>query len=262
MAMRIDSPGLATDLALLELEGSTITDRGDHLVIRTEANPTYYWGNFILLEKAPSADQIPSWIERFEAEFPQAAHRTFGIVEVDADHSPWGRHGYDVESDVALAAERLNAPPTPSLDVEVRVLGSDDDWEQSAQLAALDAGSQGHEERLLFERRRAEAERRQSDTGSGRYFGAFVDGRLVSRLGIVVLGERARFRFVVTHPDFRRRGIAGALVHTAGTWALAQPDVEQVVIVADEDGPAIGLYRSLGFAEAGRHVGVEKAPAS
>jgi GNAT superfamily N-acetyltransferase len=259
--MRIDSPGLATDLALLELEGSTITDHGDHLVIRTASNPTYWWGNFILLERAPAAAEIPAWIERFEAEFPEAAHRTFAIVEVDADHSGWEPHGFEVESDVALAADRVIAPARPVVEAEIRVLSTDDDWDQSVRLAALDAGSEGAEERLVFEQRRAEVERGQFEAGMGRYFGAFVGGRLVSRLGIVLLGSRARYRFVVTHPDVRRRGLASVLVHAAGDWALAQPGVEQVVIVADEDGPAIGLYRSLGFTEAGRHIGVEKPPA-
>ena len=39
--MEVTSPGLVTDLALLELQGSTVTDRGDHLVVRTDANPTF-----------------------------------------------------------------------------------------------------------------------------------------------------------------------------------------------------------------------------
>ena len=76
----------------------------------------------------------------------------------------------------------------------------------------------------------------------------------------MLLGSRARYRVVVTHADFRRRGLAGAVVHAAGEWALAQPGVEQVVIVADTDGPAINLYRSLGFREAGSHITVERRP--
>ena len=258
--MRIDTPGLATDLAVLELEGSTITDHGDHLVIRTESNPTYYWGNFLLLERAAAASEIPSWMERFKAEFPSAAHRAFAILEVDADHSGWKEHGCTVELDTALAAERMAAPPRPAIDVEVRPFSSDDDWEQSVLVLASNDDSGHPKARLAFERLHARAERAQAEAGQGRWFGAFVDGRLVSRAGIVVLGPRARYRAVVTHPDFRRRGLAGAVVHAAGEWALAEPGVEQVVIVADTDGPAINLYRSLGLREAGSHITVERRP--
>ena len=258
--MRIDTPGLATDLAVLELEGSTITDHGDHLVIRTEHNPTYYWGNFLLLERAPAPSEIPSWMERFEAEFPNAAHRAFAILEVGADHSGWTELGCTVELDTALAAERLVAPPPPAVDAEIRPFSTDDDWEQSVLVSASDDDSGYPEDRLAFERLRAQAEREQAEAGLGRWFGAFVDGRLVSRAGIVVLGRRARYRVVVTHPDFRRRGLAGAVVDAAGEWALSQPGVEQVVIVADTDGPAVNLYRSLGLGEAGSHVTVERRP--
>lgn len=258
--MRIDTPGLATDLAILELEGSTITDHGDHLVIRTESNPSYYWGNFVILERAPAASEIPSWLERFEAEFPDAGHRAFAILEVDADHSGWKEHGCTVELDTALAADQLVAPPPAAADAEVRPFFTDDDWEQSVLLLASDDETGDPEARLAFERLRAQAERQQAEAGQGRWFGAFVDGRLVSRAGIVVLGRRARYRVVLTHPDFRRRGLAGAVVHAAGEWALSQPGVEQVVIVADTDGPAINLYRSLGLREAGSHIQVERRP--
>ena len=55
------------------------------------------------------------------------------------------------------------------------------------------------------------------------------------------------------------RGFA-TVVDAAGEWALSQPGVEQVVIVADTDGPAVNLYRSLGLGEAGSHITVERRP--
>lgn len=260
--MRIDTPGLATDLAVLELEGSTIIDHGDHVVVRTGSNPTYYWGNFIILPTAPATDEIPSWIKRFEREFPYAAHRAFAVTDVTADYSAWTERGYSVELDTALAADRLVAPAPPAVDAEIRAFSTQDDWEQSATLSAVEDDSGDRAGRLTFERRRSAVERRQAESGQGRWFGAFVGGRLVARAGIVLLGPLARYRFVVTHPDFRRHGLAGAIVHAAGEWARAQPGIEQVVIVADTDGPAINLYRSLGFREAGSTIGIEKPPSA
>ena len=52
--MDIRSLGFRTDLRLLEMTGSVIEDRGTHLVVRTPANPTYFWGNFLLLRELPS----------------------------------------------------------------------------------------------------------------------------------------------------------------------------------------------------------------
>src|SRR5258708_28834018 len=47
--VEVRSLGYRTDLAILALEGSQVTDQGDHLVIRTAGNPDYWWGNFLLL---------------------------------------------------------------------------------------------------------------------------------------------------------------------------------------------------------------------
>ena len=59
--------GFRTDLALLRLAGSSIEDRGDHLVVRTSANPTFWWGNFLLLEGTPRADEVAGWVQRSTA---------------------------------------------------------------------------------------------------------------------------------------------------------------------------------------------------
>jgi ribosomal protein S18 acetylase RimI-like enzyme len=65
----------------------------------------------------------------------------------------------------------------------------------------------------------------------------------------------------MTLAEYRRRGIAGALVRAAGEWAFTDPEVERLVIVAEDGGPAIGLYRRAGFREVGRRVQVCRTPA-
>lgn len=42
--MEIKSLGYRTDLLLLELSDSEFHDAGEYVVIRTPANPTYWWG--------------------------------------------------------------------------------------------------------------------------------------------------------------------------------------------------------------------------
>jgi ribosomal protein S18 acetylase RimI-like enzyme len=82
---------------------------------------------------------------------------------------------------------------------------------------------------------------------NGPAFGAFVDGRLAAMAAtrfatpdVIEIGN------IVTHPDYRRRGLAGAC-----TSALAQacfvlaPRVYLMVMV--ENAAAYRVYRSLGF---------------
>ena len=69
--MDIQGLGWRTDLALLEISGSVLEDRGDHVVVRTPDNPTFWWGNFLMLAGPPAdAADARQWIGAFEAEFP------------------------------------------------------------------------------------------------------------------------------------------------------------------------------------------------
>ena len=69
----------------------------------------------------------------------------------------------------------------------------------------------------------------------------------------------ARYQNVETHPDHRRQGIGAAVVHAAGRYALGELGVERLVIVAEAEGPAIGIYRRLGFVESETQIGMELA---
>jgi ribosomal protein S18 acetylase RimI-like enzyme len=266
--MRLDSPGLTTDLDLLRLQGSTLTDHGDHLVVRTEDNPTFWWGNFVLVTTAARADEVDRWVARFEEEFPEAHHRAVAFALDGGDTDAWAARGWEVEGDVDLATTALpvvaDAPdgiPALTAGFTLRALMSDDDWEQSAHVGADGSPEAQRDQRLVFERRRVQAQRGLVDSGRAQWFGAFDGDRLVARLGIVRLGALARYQDVVTLESHRRRGLAGALVRAAGEWAFEDPAVTRLVIVAEDGGPAIGLYQRAGFTEVARHVGVSRAPA-
>jgi GNAT superfamily N-acetyltransferase len=108
---------------------------------------------------------------------------------------------------------------------------------------------------------RVAARRLLTDTGRGAWFGAFADSRLVAQLGIVATGAGlARYRDVETHPDYRRQGLAGTLVYHAGQFARSALAASTLVICADPDGPAIGVYRSVGFAGSETSVGYARPP--
>jgi GNAT superfamily N-acetyltransferase len=76
-------------------------------------------------------------------------------------------------------------------------------------------------------------------------FGAFVDGRLVGTAGLTFQRARTgRVRRVYVHPDYRRQGIAGALM--AEVLSFAQDRYIELVLFA-ETPEAFRLYERLGF---------------
>ena len=128
---RVDVTSLAfrTDLALLELGGSTVEDRGDHVVVRTPHNPTFWWGNFLLLDRVPQPGEHEQWIDRFAETFPDARHLAFGVdgtVGRASDLAGFADMGLSIDASTVMTATSVRRPPRPNDEAEYRRLTSDD----------------------------------------------------------------------------------------------------------------------------------------
>ncbi len=263
-AMEISSLGNRTDLAMLERSGSEITDRGDHLVVRTSDNPTFWWGNFLLLAETPADEErAAEWLRVFEREFPAARHRAIGLEGTDgrlSDLAPFIALGLEAEESSVMTAEAVHEPARPNTGATYRPLASDDDWAQQVELSA--AGEDvGYE--LPFVTARARADRRLVDAGYGAWWGAFEGGRLLASMGLFTASPGlARFQNVKTHPDARGRGLAGTLVHRVSRYGFDELGAQTLVMVADPEYLAIRIYRSVGFADTERQLQVARKPPS
>lgn len=250
--MRIANLGYRTDLMLLTLGGSELDDRGDHVVVRTPGNPTYWWDNYLLFGTAFGPGDVARRIAVFEAEFPAAEHVALGIDTTDgvpgADDELTAA-GFEIERNTVMSATEVLSPARPNTDATIRQLRSDDDWDQVLALGLVvnQLDVPGHAD---FAARRSEANRRLTLDGHGAWFGAFGGDRLRSSLGLVSDGSGvARFQDVQTHPDARNRGLAGTLVHHASTYGFDELGSGTLVMVADPGYLAIRIYRALGFSD-------------
>lgn len=265
--MQLRSLGFRTDLALLTASGSVVEDRGTHVVVRTPDNPTYFWGNFLLLRDLPVPGGEREVVGAFRTEFPEADHVAIGLDGTTAYDEqalqPFADAGLAVEVDVVLTAAALTEPEPPAVEAEVRRLETDEDWAARARLGHAVNPEVAEDRFLAFARGMAAAQRRLVADGRGQRFGAFVEGELVSTAACFRGGDGvARFQSVETHPDHRRKGLAAAVVHAAGRHALEAPDVTALVVVADPEGAAVATYRRLGFADAERQTRFFRAPES
>ncbi len=260
--MDVRSLGFRTDLALLESAGSEIEDHGDLVVIRTPANPQFYWGNFFLLSAPPAPDEVPALIEHYDRTFPDSRHRAMGIDGID-DHgaamAPLLAAGLSLEMGTVMTASATYEPPRPNREATCRRLEGDDDWAQRVELAAACNDDHEAESYRVFAARKAESERGRAEAGHGAWWGAFLEDRLVSGMGLFTASPGlARFQSVETHPDFRGRGLAGTLVHAVSTYGFAELGAQTLVMVADPDYLAIRVYRSVGFTDSEHQTQVEQ----
>jgi GNAT superfamily N-acetyltransferase len=259
--MEVASLGFRTDLMVLALGGSAIEHRDGHVVVRTPANPTYWWGNFVLFADPVEPGGIAPRLEVFAEAFPDAAHVAWGIDSVDGTigaEDELAGAGFELSRDTVLAATSLR-PPGRAAEAELRPLAGDDDWGQALSLRVACLPDDEHYTEP-FVRAHLAASRALCERGAATWFGAFEHGALRAALGVVSDGDGlARFQMVETHPESRRRGFASALVHRAGSAAL-DAGAETLVIVADPAYHAIDLYRAVGFVDRETKVELTRRP--
>jgi GNAT superfamily N-acetyltransferase len=251
--------GWHTDLAVLRLEGSTIEERPDHLVVRTPSSPLYYWGNFVLVTDPTRVDEPRHWLEIFETEHPDAAHRAIGLVARPRDEGAWTALDLELDHDDVLAATSCPEPTPAPEGYLVKQITDTIEWEQSTALR-IDEFAPDDPREAEHERNRTGSRIAMSEQGHVGWFGAFHGDRLAAELGIVDCDEGvARYQSVVTAAEHRRRGLAGHLLGVAAQWA-AERGARRWVIVADDGSDASRLYRSRGFAPADRGFRAQRKP--
>jgi GNAT superfamily N-acetyltransferase len=241
-------PGWATDLAVMRHGGALVEDRGDHLVVRTPAVPTYHWGNCIFVLD-DTVDDAERWIRAFHAAHPDAPWIAIGLARYPDDKAAWDAHGVGLELDDVLSTRTLPRQAPLAQGYVVRELVGDEDWEQVvrrgvAENAETDAYEPASHE--LFLRGRAAQQRAICERGVAAFFGAFADGVLVAEVGIVDCGGIARYQSVGTDAGHRRRGLCSHLLGVAARFA-ADRGCTQWVIITEATNPAGRVYRGVGF---------------
>ncbi|XAS67161.1 GNAT family N-acetyltransferase [Micrococcaceae bacterium Sec5.7] len=266
--MRPDGLGITTALDALRLYGAEITVHGRSMLVRTDSNPYFHNGNLVLSDwPAGSAE-----LTLFEQEFPYATHRTlwingdlpapaFSHADFSGGDLPGGDafgHGLRLESTLTMSATASATGAAPPGRIPAvghgRLLESDGDWLALAAQRCADTGTtaEADDDGARFCRTQTRLEHGISRRNQGAGCGWFVDGALVASLILLRLpADRARVEAVMTDPAHRRQGIAAALLGLAMAHARTYWRTELFVLDAEPDGPAAGIYRRLGFTDAG-----------
>ena len=271
------SLGWRTDLIFARFDGQ-VTDCGNHLRVRTPANPTFWWGNFLLFQHAPGAGDFERWMAMFDEEItarqPPSRHRAFGIdVRERLQLRPeFAAAGFTLSEATVLTLSRdqLLAPPKglpEGFEFSILDLPRDSAAVVDKQVAVdeLRYDAAGYR---VFAERQMERYTAMQRVGLGHWFG--LVGRfddkpvLAASCGLfrdpARSGGLGRFQYVSTHPAWRRRGLCTALVHAVCRHGFEGMDLRTLVMVADPDDVAIDVYESLGFRRGVSTWQLERAP--
>ena len=269
--MRVDQLSLGWQSHLLACRfGAEITERDDCIVLRSPGNPSYYWGNCLILPAAPRDEELTYWLARFAEEItsrqPASKHVAIGVdaATLENELPSWRAAGIDEFEEAAvmtLESAGLALQPsvrdTPGLALRALDLVHEVNLAVEAQVAARDESF----EAVGYRAYRHSAMQRMAAmqvAGSGYWFGAMVGGVLAADCGLVHDGVMGRFQHVGTQPEWRRRGLCRALVHQVCDHAFGTLGLQRLVMCADPHDVAIGIYRSVGFAQVGNHWGLQR----
>ncbi len=74
-----------------------------------------------------------------------------------------------------------------------------------------------------------------------------VDGKIIGSLVVAWDGWRGSFYRLAVHPDWRREGVATALIHTGEERAARAGAIRLTAIVASEERAAMTLWQAAGY---------------
>jgi len=248
IAAELASRALDVNAANLALGHETFQAEGARFV-RNRLFPRIYDANHVSHVTAASGREIERLLAKVEAEYQGIGHRRF---DVDFRTPPafvarLVLDGYERTDALALLLE--GDLIGEAREYEVRPLETKADWGAYAELHALDWSE--HMER----QKRAEdasvpkqmLATHQAKQPPVQYWLAYVNGRprayFNSWRGIDGVGQ---IEDLFTHPDFRHRGLATALIHHC-VADCRRKGAAQVVIVADPTDTPKQMYAAMGF---------------
>lgn len=273
--------GFRSELIFHRADGDVVDLRAAHgcRLIRTPSNPSFFWGNYLLFDRAPRSGDAGRWEQLFEQLIarlqPESTHRAFGWIEdAPGDVDQFLAVGYRRNDAVVMQSKQIPDVPVPTIDATIRPLAlhgdeAECDWEALMGLYMATRSEEFDAESYRpYAQRSVERWRALANAGQGNWFGAFAsdDGgrpRLAAALGLYAErdpedGERiARFQSVMTAESDRRRGLCRALIATAMRNVSAAHAVDRFIIVAAAGEMPERLYASVGFTVAGMQRGVQ-----
>jgi ribosomal protein S18 acetylase RimI-like enzyme len=272
--LRLQDLGLGWQSHLLACRfGAEIAERDDCIVLRTPSNPTYYWGNCLILRAAPRDADLAHWLARFTAEIanpqPESRHLAFGVNAraLDDELPAWRAAGVDEFDETAvLTLEPADLLPpvqargVPDLELRALVLPDELELAVEAQVATRDESFEADGYRAY---RQAAMQRmaQMQAAGTANWFGAMSGAVLAADCGLVHDGHLGRFQHVGTQVAWRRRSLCRVLINHVCQHAFQSLGLQRLVMCADPHDVAIGIYRSVGFSEVERHWCLQRRPA-
>ena len=221
--------------------------------VRHRSIPDTYYANRVEQVTASTPDEIARLSERVEVEFKGFRHRYYYVDrDTPVEFEAWLlMEGYQrTDSLVMVLTDELLGTPKP---YEIRLVKTDADWEAYHDLiATADRESDSSTPSRTAHENASEAQAQriatlQSISPPVRYWLAYAEGAPRAFFSSWTSGDSiAVLDYLYTHPDYRRRGLATALVHHCVADVRAR-GAGPVALETDPADTPKHMYAAMGF---------------
>lgn len=240
-ALEVTAANLALGNEVFEAQGATF--------VRNRSHPTVYDANHVTKITASSERELDALLAAVDREYSDCRHRRFDI-DFRTPPSVAARLALEGYGRNDLLVMVLDGPlPERAPGRDIRPIESEEQWEQYGELRRADWSEAS--QRMGWQHSAEVAESMialsRGKQPPVRHWLAYADGRAAAYLnsweGTEGVGQ---VEDLFTHPDFRRRGLATALIQHA-VADCRRNGAGPVVIVADPGDTPKRMYAALGF---------------
>jgi RimJ/RimL family protein N-acetyltransferase/GNAT superfamily N-acetyltransferase len=222
------------------------------------------FGHRLELDHPPTTETLEEWFATWRSHHAaKGVERAYLTFESAAPWTPFPLPE-GITSDLLSVLDLLGPAPhrSPPKGAELRPFSSADDWARQAALtcAVANQGAVASPDFLRYARWYQDGLQERVESGQGRYWGAFGDGRLLASAGLFWSEGEARFQNVQTEAASRKQGLCSALLSAAVIDARRQGVAGPIYLAATTASEVERLYRSLGFAPRSWFITLGRAP--
>ena len=233
---------------------ANIVEKDKYIVIQTPERLNYFWGNYILMKEPPSKGDFKNWVNVFDSEIGKRSEKGYCAITFDLgvnetfDVSEFLEHGFRVEVDKILTTNKVVEPIKLNSELIIKEYDLSNDIDSYVEVHFDENWAYGSEdEQKQFLKEQALEFSSLVDKNVAKRFSGYLDGKLVTDLGIYWNDNVIRFNSISTHPLYRRLGACSTLVYKVSKDLLNQNPSKTLVMQADEDYHAALIYESIGF---------------
>lgn len=258
----LNSLALKTNLIFHKHESEIIENDG-YIVIKTPSRPNYFWGNYLITnERIQKQDDLNKLIHLYQSHFPNNDRYiaiAFDIIDGDiGDQDIIESSRFKIYQNKVLSTNQLNKPKYYNDQLCIKKVDLFNELNDLIEVHIDENWYLPKEEEKPFLKTKFESLKPLHEQGNGERFGVYIDNKLVADLGIYKDGDIVRFNDVVTHPNYRNRGLCSNLVYYASQYALKTWGASILVMEADENYHAARIYESVGFKQTESFRAIER----